>query len=190
MEKNDNLKLNEKLIEMRNGVRRVAALIETIEDSVSLWNLHDKWDEYFDAYWVHEEDLDKCAGMLEVELRAVEYLILWFRIERVCTRTQIEEDFTKAIQTFASLSLNGAPTPEKILDLSWIATSVLRETEFKLDSTWYICPCCDSHVDAEVVAYICQQLGSLETKIQDAWSVISRGPLGHCSYPRKKSAEK
>jgi len=175
---------------MRGKARRLAALIETVENSVALWNQYDKWLEYFDSCWAHESDLDRSAENLQVYLRLTEYLISWFRLERVCDVAQLEEDLMRAIRTFASLSLTAAPTPDKILDLIPIAGSALREIDLKLSYPWFICECHDSHPAIEVVAQISLHLGLLESEMENTWSVISRGPLGLYNYPQKKAAKK
>src|SRR5271157_1031952 len=68
----------EELIRFRKQLRGLAALLESIGDTVHLWRKTDKIDEYWDHFWCHKDgEIKLCVANLKANLELANNLALY-----------------------------------------------------------------------------------------------------------------
>ncbi len=178
MLKSNHFRKVEELIRFRKQLRGLAALLESIGDTVQLWRKTEKIDEYWDHFGCHKEgEIKLCVANLKASLelanKLVSYLQASYLTPFVVNPANVEsfKDHSRAKSLMARV-----PVKHQLLALQKMTLSLAPLIGENFDENWDQWKRKDSRITAEFVHALSREFLMLEAEIEDNWSFISQMP--------------
>jgi hypothetical protein len=178
MGKTQNFRKVEELIELRKQLRSITGVVESIAETIRLWQKSDKLDEYWEYAWCSKsKEINICVATLQADIGLVLLIgdllrnYYWFNY-KIC-RNQVPAK--KERLKWKSLA-SSRPVIHKMIALRRTAEKTTSMVQINFEQRWERWIRKEFRAEASLVHDMVLTLVSLEIEIEEHWAFIAGLP--------------
>jgi hypothetical protein len=174
MRKTQHFRKTEELIELRKQLRSVTGVIESVSESIRLWEKSDKLDEYWEYSWCQRNgEIEFCVATVHSDISQIRTIARWLWYEYWCAHeidhNVLAQDKNRLMN---KILMSNKPVKYKMFALRRLAEETALMIQMNIASGWKRWIRRDFGGQASSVHALILALIPLEIELEEHWAFI------------------